>query len=98
MATSRYTRTPILGFGSQQGTSQSISVVRKAISDGILDRGIQTTLKGSDRLDTIAGAHYGDASYWWIIAAASNIGWALQVPPGTILYLPDLNSVLSLVG
>ena len=98
MSTSRYTRSPILGFGSQQGTSQAINTIRQAISDGILDKGRQVTLKGADRLDTIAGSYYGDASYWWVIAAASNIGWALQVPAGTILYLPGINSVLSLVG
>jgi hypothetical protein len=25
---------------------------------------------------------------WWVIAAASGIGWGMQVPPGVILKIP----------
>ena len=55
-------------------------------------------LRGADRLDTISGIVYGDARYWWVLAAASNIGWGMQVPAGTLLQVPDLGSVASLVG
>jgi len=41
-----------------------------------------------DRLDTLAAQAYGSGIYWWIIAAASGIGWAPQVPPGTLLIIP----------
>lgn len=58
----------------------------------------RTTLKGAERLDTIAGDVYGDGRYWWVIAAASNIGWGLQVPAGTLLTVPDLAQVLAIVG
>jgi nucleoid-associated protein YgaU len=46
-----------------------------------------------DRLDTLAGSLYGDARYWWVIAAASDIGWGLQIPPGTIIRVVDLVDV-----
>ena len=52
-------------------------------------------MQEGERLDTIAGKIYGDSNYWWVIAAASGIGWPLQVPPGTLLRIPeDLGAVL----
>jgi hypothetical protein len=50
-------------------------------------------LQQNQRLDTIAGDVYGNGKLWWIIAAASNIGWGLQCPAGTILLIPDLSDV-----
>jgi len=36
---------------------------------------------------------------WWIIAALSNIGWNLQVPPGTKITLPtNIQQVLVIAG
>tara|TARA_Y100001973_G_C5192520_1_gene331942 strand:- start:1739 stop:2008 length:270 start_codon:yes stop_codon:yes gene_type:complete len=62
--------------------------IRSAIISGALS---YTTiqLSESQRLDTIAGQVYGRSSLWWIIAAASGIGWGLQVPAGTILSIPS---------
>ena len=55
-------------------------------------------LDEGSRLDHLAAQNYGDGSYWWVIAAASSIGWGLQVPAGTIISIPsDINQVLSLV-
>ena len=45
-------------------------------------------LEEGERLDYLAGKYYGDSSLWWIIAAASGIGYALQVPPGTLIRVP----------
>lgn len=46
------------------------------------------------RLDHYAQKYYGDAGNWWIIAAASGIGWWLQVPEGVVLKIPtDLEEV-----
>tara|TARA_Y100000592_G_scaffold22646_1_gene35170 strand:+ start:751 stop:1020 length:270 start_codon:yes stop_codon:yes gene_type:complete len=51
------------------------------------------------RLDHYSLETYGDSSYWWVIAAASGIGWWLQVPPGVILYIPtDLNQIKNLTS
>ena len=97
MPFSRYERTPILGFGQQFGTSRSHCVIRQAIADGSLPFK-QITLHENVRLDHLAGLNYGNGRYWWVIAAASDIGWGLQVPPGTIIRIPDLATVSKLIG
>ena len=45
-------------------------------------------LEEGERLDYLAGIYYGDSSFWWVLAAASGIGYALQVPPGTVIRVP----------
>ena len=56
------------------------------------------TMKEGQRLDIVAHDQYGDGRLWWIIAAASGIGWWLQVPPGTRIVVPtDLNQILGLL-
>jgi hypothetical protein len=97
MATSRYVRDPMLGLGYQYGTATATARIRSAITAGTLAYK-EIVIRGLDRLDTIAGAEYGDGRYWWIIAAASNIGWACQVPAGTILKLPRIEDALALLG
>lgn len=97
MALSRYARTPILGFGSQFGTSRTREAIQTAIKNNQLAVR-QVVVRGRERLDTIAGSVYGDGRYWWILAAASNIGWGMQVPPGTIINVPNLADVAALVG
>jgi hypothetical protein len=97
MSFGRYSSAPRLAFGSQLGTSSSLERVRAAVADRSL--AVETILlRGVERLDTLAGAIYGDASYWWILAAASGIGWGLQVPPGTIIKVPQLEAVAVLLG
>lgn len=55
-------------------------------------------LQEGERLDIIAGREYGDARFWWVISAASGIGWGLQVPAGTSILIPrDLDQVMRLV-
>lgn len=97
MPKSRYNSTPVLGIGRSYGTSQSIIRIRNAIKTGVLDYDTRI-LKGMERLDTLAGEIYGEGRYWWILAAASDIGWGMQVPPGTIIRIPDLDRVLRMIG
>ena len=48
----------------------------------------------SKRLDHYAFEYYNEPNNWWIIAAASGIGWWLQVPAGTVLRIPtDLSQI-----
>jgi hypothetical protein len=98
MAFSRYARTPVLSFGSQLGTSQAREAIQAAIASGQLTITRTIVTRGRDRLDTIAGEVYGDGRYWWVLAAASAVGWGLQVPPGTIINVPDLTTISALVG
>lgn len=97
MPISRYSRTPLLQLGAQFGTSQAVTTIRQAIANGSI-KTQEVVLRGAERLDTLAGSIYGDGRMWWVLAAASNVGWGLQVPPGTIILVPDLNDVISLVS
>lgn len=57
----------------------------------------QVVTDSARRLDHYSLDEYGDSTYWWVIAAASGIGWWLQVPSGTLLSIPaDLDEVLKL--
>ncbi len=90
----RYRNSGLIKGGKLLSTSQTIKIVRRLVSNGT----VLTTRyisKENDRLDVIAGRIYGDSSYWWIIAACSNIGWGLQIPPNTVIEYPtNLNDVL----
>lgn len=96
MSLSRYANL----VGPNRGTT-TMSTINSAIRKGIQSGAIATTtivLEESRRLDQISGQVYGTADYWWVIAAASGIGWGLQVPAGTLINVPsDLSSILSLV-
>ncbi len=97
MTTSRYIRSPRLDLGAQFGTSQVIPLVRAAIKNGNIP--VKTiTLRGAERLDTLAGVLYGDSRYWWVLAIASNIGWGLQVPTDTVINVPDLATIINFVS
>lgn len=92
MTISRYSNNNLISFGNQYGTSKSHITIRQAISNGSLEY-TETTLKGFERLDVMAGKYYGDSTLWWVLAAASGIGWGLQVPPDTIIKIPNINQV-----
>ena len=97
MALRRHTRDSILGFGTRFGTARAIRTLRNSIALGVVDVD-RVILREGDRLDTVAGRVYGDGRLWWVIAAASSIGWALQAPPGTVLLVPRIRDVARVVG
>ena len=83
--------------GKLMATNESINKIKTGVRTGIV-RTRRYTTKESERLDMIAAKYLGDGRLWWILAATSNIGWALQVPAGTILRIPiDLNRINALV-
>jgi hypothetical protein len=88
----RYARTIPVDFGSRYGTSYAIPIIRENIKNGNI-RYQNYVLQGGERLDNIAGQVYLDATLAWVIAAASSIGYILQVPPGTQLKIPNLEDV-----
>lgn len=98
MAFSRYARAPLLNFGTLYGTSRAREAIQAAVANGQLTIQQVIVTRGGDRLDTIAGVAYGDGRYWWVLAAASNIGWGMQIPPGTMVYVPNLATVAGLIG
>jgi hypothetical protein len=97
MATSRYLLTPRINFASQYGTSETISKIRFAIANNKISYQV-IFLKEVIRLDVLAGQYYGDGKYYWVIAAASNIGFSLQVPPNTRILIPNLQQTLQYLG
>jgi len=93
----RYGRTPVIGLGYRYGTSFALPAIRQNIKEGNI-RYQQIVLQESNRLDILAGQYYGDGKLWWLIAAASDIGWTLQVPVGTIIKIPDLGDCSRYTG
>ena len=84
--------------GQFYGTAQAAAAIYKASESNQITQ-MSRVLKEGDRLDIIAGKIYKNSTYWWIIAAASGIGWGLQVPPGTIIRIPtNLEQIRILVG
>lgn len=83
--------------GRYFGTSLASSIIFNAVEQRQLDYNT-IELTESQRLDHIAGKVYDNSSLWWVIAAASGIGWGLQVPPGTIIRIPiNLNEVYNIL-
>lgn len=97
MSFSRYRNSPKINFGSQYGTYKAMVAVRNAIAAGRLPITEVVTLTGNQRLDHLAAIYYNDARLWWVLAGASEIGWGLQVPPGTIITVPDINVVAAIL-
>ena len=98
MAISRYSNTLRISFGQSYGTSQYMEIIRAAVRRGDISVS-EIVTKGSERLDTLAGRLFGDSRYWWVLSATSGIGWGLQVPPGTVINVPNnLAEVLTLIG
>lgn len=96
MSLSRYLNVP----GPERNTksmSLASSFIRRAVVNNVIESDT-LILEEDRRLDQLAGKFYGDGAYWWVIAAASGIGWGLQVPSGTVIVVPrNLNQVLSLI-
>ena len=74
-----------------------VNMIKKGVERGELSFTTEILQEGR-RLDHVAFDYYQDARLWWIIAAASGIGWWLQCPPGTRLVIPtDLGQILTFV-
>ena len=99
MAISRYNFVKRIIFNDNIiiGTNRVNANIYNAVENRRIDYSTYVLSEG-ERLDSIAGKFYNDSTYWWIIAAASGIGWSLQVPPGTFLKIPtNLEEVFRLI-
>ena len=90
MSMSRYAFSPRVNSDGIPaiGTSAISFKIYNAVLNGAIPCTFKT-LTEKQRLDHIAGPLYGSADLWWVIAAASEIGWGLQVPAGTVLRIPN---------
>ena len=69
------------------GTTRMTSNIRTNVLSGLIE--VQRhVIQDGERLDTLAFSFYGDSSMWWVIAAASGIGWGMQLAPGTLVQVP----------
>ena len=93
MAMSRYSFARKIPEGTS--ASNASYLIFKAVASGLIESQ-SIIMEEGKRLDQIAGESYGDAGYWWVIAAASGIGWGMQVPPGTLVKIP--NSLEKVIG
>lgn len=84
----RYTSARVIKGGSALDSGTMSNTIAELVSSGQL-RTTTIVLKQGERIDKIAGKYYGDSTLWWVIAAASGIGWGLQCPPGTVISIPD---------
>ena len=93
MSFSRYENDTTVRGGKILATNQALQNIRAGIQNGSISF-TEVVLTESERLDIIAGRSYGDGRLWWLIAAASGIGWWLQAPAGTRIIVPtDLAEV-----
>jgi nucleoid-associated protein YgaU len=98
MAFGRYDQDRLNFDGTGLSTPGGVEALREGIKSGQIAITRQLISTQGDRLDNLAGALYGDGRYWWILAAASNVGWGPQVPPGTVINVPDLKTVERILG
>jgi nucleoid-associated protein YgaU len=96
MPKSRYQNDRKIRRGQQLATPRYTTRLRQALSSGRLST-TKLVIKENERLDSVAGRVYGDGRYWWVIAVASGIGFAPQVPPGTELVIPNIADALALL-
>ena len=89
---------PLSRFRNESGTQVDISneIYNLARTGDLSVRYVMSEER--KRLDHYAYEEYGDGMNWWIIAAASGIGWWLQCPPGTLLIIPtDISQIKRLL-
>ena len=94
----RYVRNTVTAGGKAISTSTIIPELRLALQAGYFTV-TEITLKENTRLDHLAAQRLGDPRFWWVIAALSEIGWGMQLPPGTRILIPnDMTKILGLIG
>ena len=97
MRINRYARSSRIA-NNGRGSSNACAAIYYAVKNDLIAYE-RRTLKQGERLDIIAGQVYNNGSLWWVIAAASGIGWGLQVPGGTVITIPtNMSDINLLVG
>jgi hypothetical protein len=83
--------------GTKLSTHQATVNIRRAMELGFIEYN-EVVLREGQRLEHVAYRHLGSADLWWVLAATSGIGWAMQIPPGTVIRVPtDMSTIEALV-
>ena len=84
--------------GGKLETAKTAIAIRRAREFGLIPTK-EIILTESQRLDHLAQQYLGNSRLWWILAALSDIGWGLQLPPGTVVRVPtDILAIQQIVG
>ena len=83
----RYSRSRVIQAGKGLSTNLTIPVIRRMKERGQIQT-FEHILREGERMDHVAARFLGSSQLWWVIAVMSDIGWSLQVPPGTVLRIP----------
>lgn len=84
--------------GGKLETAKTMSAIRRAKEFGLIPVR-EVILTESQRLDHLAQEYLGNSRLWWVLAALSDIGWGLQLPPGTVVNVPtDITAIQKIVG
>jgi len=93
----RYNRDQRIAGGKLQ-TAKTVTRIRSARDFQLLSTRT-IVLQSAQRLDHLAHKHLGDSKLWWVLAALSDIGWAMQLPAGTIITIPvDMGPIRAIIG
>ena len=89
MTINRYSTAPIITKGGKsfRMSSEAGMKIKQAVNRKLISTS-RFTLAEGQRLDVVSANYYGVSDYWWVIAAASGIGWQCQVPAGTVVVIP----------
>jgi len=94
----RYSQNTLINGGTGLSTSKLIPIVRRLREAGQI-KYRQRILKDGERLEHVAAQELGSSQLWWVLAAMSDIGWPMQLPPGTVINIPtSLGALSQLLG
>ena len=89
----RYAQNSLISGGKGLSTSMLVPVLRRLRDAGQIPYRTRI-LKDGERLEHIAAQELGSSQLWWVLAAMSDIGWSMQLPPGTVINIPASLGVL----
>lgn len=93
---SRYQRVRCLH--DDKGNIYHENWIKRGIDSSTNDSYHLITIEDENRLDMIALSYYGTPRYWWVIALANNIIDPFDVPKGTELRIPLIETLFNKGG
>lgn len=57
----------------------------------------QHLVSGVETIEYLAWRYFGDSKFWWRIAEANGLAFPVDLPPGTILQIPNSSDLGTVV-